>query len=546
MGENNGKRRKKDPVQAALIAVVAVLVLGLFTLLFFGARAFFSPSEPRPGVPGGSPTALAMPEDKLPTYLYLGEPAPMAAFQTALGASVSLSDLVSSHSVTWLVFWASWCPDCDEQFAIISEMESLAEAHGVNLMLVDRLDTARESVQAAEAKLRDLGVRVQCVFDPEAACYAAWGLHEIPSAVVLDAQGVVREYRSGIMTRGECQGMLERATTGRSAPVLAYLDAHLSNGQGGVFASSNKSASSPAGNDVLSESQGLMMAYALERNDPDRFRSAWAYARDNLRASNGLFAWYAGEKDTAGVNALLDDLRRWRALDGAAARWGDGEYAAEADELLRAILDTSCNGENGLVDFVDLNTGARADTISLCYLDLETLAAMTEKESGFAPVLARAEELLKNGRISEAFPLYYAKYDYRSGTYGLEDLNTAEALYTLLHLARAGKLDQNAFSWLRDRIKDGTLAARYHVDGTVVPGYEYHSTAVYGLAARVALEAGDGPLFELAVRRMERKYTLDAEAQLYGAYSQKGATVYAFDQLIPLLVNAALDERTGL
>ena len=68
---------------------------------------------------------------------------------------------------------------------------------------------------------------------------------------------------------------------------------------------------------------------------------------------------------------------------------------------------------------------------------------------------------------------------------------------------------------------------------------------MYGLAALIAHETGDDEMFEAALRRMERKLVLDANDPEFGAYTQKNAVIYSFDQLIPLLVNAVLDERLG-
>ncbi len=76
------------------------------------------------------------------------------------------------------------------------------------------------------------------------------------------------------------------------------------------------------------------------------------------------------------------------------------------------------------------------------------------------------------------------------------------------------------------------------MDGTAVKGFEYHSTAVWGLAALIAREMGDEAAFETALRRMDRMYVLDTRSIRCGAYAQKGAAIHAFDQLIPLLVNA--------
>ena len=42
---------------------------------------------------------------------------------------------------------------------------------------------------------------------------------------------------------------------------------------------------------------------------------------------------------------------------------------------------------------------------------------------------------------------------------------------------------------------------------------------------------------------MDRMCVTDAEDPEFGAYAQKGAEIYAFDQLIPLTVNALAEEK---
>ena len=107
-------------------------------------------------------------------------------------------------------------------------------------------------------------------------------------------------------------------------------------------------------------------------------------------------------------------------------------------------------------------------------------------------------------------------------------------------------LPEDARLWLKQKVFAGTLGARYRTNGEVVSGYDFHSTAVYGLAALIAHESGDDEMFEMALRRMERKLILDAGSELFGAYAQVGTPIYSFDQLIPLFVNVALDERSAL
>ena len=280
-----------------------------------------------------------------------------------------------------------------------------------------------------------------------------------------------------------------------------------------------------------------MLWYALIREDRALFDQTLAFVQTDMLKS-GLAAWYVGEGKAGAVNASLDDLRIIQALRGAAEKWGEGPYAPLAEEMGRALLNRCVNAQGGLVDWAELDGQGQAHTISLCYLDLACLRALAQEDAAFAPVLANAEQVLQGGRISDVFPLYYAGYDYEAAAYSQSDLNTAEALYTLWNLSRADALPEDAWLWLRERIETGTLAARYHVDGTAVKGFEYHSTAVWGLAALIAGETGDEAAFEKALRRMDRMFVLDAGDARFGAYAQKGAAAHAFDQLIPLLANA--------
>ena len=535
-------RKQHDRARYTLYVCIALLLLAATVLVLFASRLLHGDTDAVPAVTpspaAGQNQALATPEDWLPQNLAISRTPPEAVFTDEQGNAVSLRDWIArEESGVWLVFWASWCPDCNRQFEVIREMEALAETCGVRLLLVNRLNRAKESVEAAQQKIAEYGVTAPVLYDPDEAVYSAWGMREIPSSVVLDKDGAVRAYANGTLTAGQCEGLLDRACRGRDSVGLSFIQGSLSNGRGGVCTSTAAEGDSPTGTDVLSESQGLMLWYALIREDQALFDQTLAFTQTEM-LKNGLAAWYVGEKKAGAVNASLDDLRILQALRGAAEKWGVEPYAPLAEEIAQALLGRCVNAQEGLTDWVVLEGEGQAHTISLCYLDLACLRALAEEDAAFAPVLANAETVLAGGRISDAFPLYYTGYDYETAAYSQDDLNTAEALYTLWNLSRAGALPEDAWIWLREKIETGALAARYHPDGTVVKGFEFHSTAVWGLAALIAKEAGDNAAFETALRRMDRMYVLDAKDARYGAYAQKGAAAHAFDQLIPLLVNA--------
>ena len=306
----NKENRPKTGTEKTLLILIAVLAALIVGFLAFAAKLlFFSHPEeaaaPSPTVlPGQS--VLTMPEDRLPQGLSIGQKAPAAAFQDEAGKEISLSSLLSPQDQgLWLLFFASWCPDCDQQFEIIREAETLADRYGVRLILVDRLNRDKESVEAAKQKIAAVGAAAPVVYDGDEKVYKAWGFREIPSSAVLDREGRVLGYFAGTATAGECEGLLKRALLGRDRVGLDYISAHLSNGRGGVYTSSIRTGGAPTGQDVLSESQGLMLQYALMKGDRALFDGTLAYVQTAMM-ENGLTAWYVSQGKKAAVNAALD------------------------------------------------------------------------------------------------------------------------------------------------------------------------------------------------------------------------------------------------
>lgn len=152
--------------------------------------------------------------------------------------------------------------------------------------------------------------------------------------------------------------------------------------------------------------------------------------------------------------------------------------------------------------------------------------------------------LVGQGQISNEFPLYYSWYDYEFEEYQKDDLNTSEAMVTLLNLAREEKLKRNTIRWLKAQVGGAGLMARYTVDGNVVKGYQYESTATYALVVLIAQEIKDDALRDDALRKMERMRIRDISLEYNGAFgNQDGQGISSFDQLIPLLAYTSLESE---
>jgi thiol-disulfide isomerase/thioredoxin len=478
--------------------------------------------------------ALFTPEDKLPQKLYLGQVPSVTNFTDANGKTVSLSEYRGRPVL--VIFWAGWCEYCKKQLSIAQDIESIAERNGAKVLLINRPNSKKETHDEALSTLHSMKVSFVSWFDDDLAAYRAWGLQQIPTSVILDEQGRTAAYAAGVLNAGEYEGLFEYALHGGGSATLSFLSEHMTGQDGGVYCNMKISDAAPSGHDVLSETQGLLMRYAVLSRNKTLFDSAWDYTQAKME-QDGLAAWYVtqdGQK--AEVNSALDDIRLWKALTAADAVWGG--YAQAAETIQNAIYEKNVRNRR-LVSFFEFNTGRKSHSLPLCYADIAALQRMAKADTRFAPVAENALKTVQGGYISDDFPLYYASFDYDKDSYSQEDLNTAEALYTLLHLAQAGEMKAESLSWLKERVSGDELAARYHVDGSAVIGYEYHSTAVYALAALIAQKAGDRELYNAALQKMERYRDSDATSETYGAFGDAQTGNFpVFDQCMPLLVYA--------
>jgi len=477
---------------------------------------------------------LSAPEDYLPQNLIIGEKPPVQDFSDAEGHKISLSQYETEP--LWIIFWASWCPDCRNQLSQAVEMQKLAQKYNVKILLIDRLNPEKETVKAAQDELEDLGISLDCIFDQNENAYKQWGIQEIPTAIVLDKNGCVAGYASNTMSAGEAEAMLQNALYGYDKATLDFVQKKMSGKDGEIYINNSNGTDSPSGKDSLSESMGLMMQYAVMIQDRNLFADAWKTTQKRFEVE-GLAAWYVDEDGTrADCNALLDDIRIWSGLRNANALWG--EYAKPADEIRNAIYARCTDKKHNLVNFCNFSVDSKSSDISMCYLSLSDLNQMSAEAEEYKAVAEGAGNILTQARISDRFPFYYSSYNYGTRKYSHDDLNMAEALYTIYNLAEAGLVEQDTLDWIADKVESGSLGAKYHVDGTIVKGYEYHSTAVYGLAALIAQKMGDAKTFNKAVQRMERYRINDTSSEYNGAFTADANKIESFDQLIPLLVYA--------
>lgn len=476
----------------------------------------------------------------LPDNCALYEQLPDFTIEDEAGNVRHISDFEGTKTV--IVFWASWCEDCQEQMPHMKDYIKLADAYGeIQFLFINKTDGSKETKNSSKVYFDELALDIPLYYDIDLYAYNSLGLHNIPTTLFLDETGRVITWSPKQITENSTfEAYLNCLSNGNSMATEQFVTERLMDENGGIHSEFDASKEITDQSDVLSESQGLLMQYAVAQKNQELFDQLWVYV-STCMLKDGLAAWTITGEAPSRVNALLDDLRIYQALSGAQNLWGG--YETMLEEYQKNLAEFGMKEEQ-FVDFYDAENKQKADRLTLCYIDLQTMQQLAEQDTAFEQAYQSARRILVQGQISDSFPLYYSWYDYDSGKYQKDELNMAEAMVTLLHLAQENLLPDPTIKWLKNQMSGNGIKARMNVKGEVVSGYNYDSTAVYALIVLIADEIEDDTLRGQALRKMEKMRNNDMSLTYNGAFGMEdGSDIQSFDQLLPLLVYAQMENK---
>ena len=163
---------------AGAVALVALAVLGVLPR--------FAPRSSH-GVGGDAP-AFALP------VVANGDP----------GARMALGDL--KGEAVLIDFWASWCGPCSMQAPIVDRIGKKYAGKGLRVVGINVDDTE----EVARDHTRKLGVSYPILLD-EGSAQKAYGVSRLPSLVVVDRQGKVSAFTSGMVDEDRFDRMVRDA-----------------------------------------------------------------------------------------------------------------------------------------------------------------------------------------------------------------------------------------------------------------------------------------------------------------------------------------------
>lgn len=183
-GDHDRRRTSRRAGVLGGAVLVLVLVLGASLLL---------PGRAGPGV---SPPSVAS--------LAVGTPAPDFAVDSLEGGRLALSGL--RGRAVWLTFWASWCGPCRAEMPELLAASEDARGRGVRLVAID----IGEEPDVVKTYLARGGyTELPAALDRSGAVSRAYGVYGLPTHVFIDARGIVRGVRTGMMSAAEMRGAIE-------------------------------------------------------------------------------------------------------------------------------------------------------------------------------------------------------------------------------------------------------------------------------------------------------------------------------------------------
>lgn len=109
--------------------------------------------------------------------------------------------------VVLVEFWATWCVPCHKQAEVLHELHGEIDGSGVQFLAVDLGEEEATVREYVEKKPFPYPV----LLDPEDNLTYEMGIYGLPTVMVVDSEGQVTYFETGLIPKGELVAELRRA-----------------------------------------------------------------------------------------------------------------------------------------------------------------------------------------------------------------------------------------------------------------------------------------------------------------------------------------------
>lgn len=283
------------------------------------------------------------------------------------------------------------------------------------------------------------------------------------------------------------------------------------------------------GHYILSESQGILMQYALKEKDEELFEKTVNFITENMILENGLISWRVKDEVVEGCSATIDDLRIINSLILGSDIFKNDEYRVLANSISESVYSNLVNNYN-LIDFKDIY--GKSKNITICYLDLEALNMLKQSKEKWQIIYDNSLKLIKESRVSDEVPLYSKVFNFETNKYDEEDIDTLLSVITIKNLLLAGEDVEDSIQWIRNKLyEDKMLFTKYdRITGENRCNIE--STSIYAIVSDIAKIINDDKLYRYSLKNAMKFQILDRNNELYGGFGEvNNSEIYSFDNL---------------
>ena len=307
--------------------------------------------------------------------------------------------------------------------------------------------------------------------------------------------------------------------------------------------SKHEDADLVAGRDVLSESLGLSMIYALNKKDETLFNEDKELLVDYFIESDGFVYWKLTESGgkEVGTNALIDDIRIADALMTASDVWENDDYAYTADVMTEYTFKHNVN-QGKLVDYYDRKNKLVSSDITLSYIDPVALKNVAGDVTRNKEIAENTIDILQNAPLKNGF--YPKSYQVDKKNYQYDSqVNIVDQAIVAYHQAKAGESSEEFLAFIRQEMDENDYISGMYDLKTKKPIVNYESPAVYSFLIMYLLEIDETSLANQIYQQMILHRDEDPSSPYYGGYSVTNGDTHVFDNILPMIAEQLLKEQ---
>lgn len=135
----------------------------------------------------------------------VGDNAPDFRTITLKGNNISYVSQLKDKKPVYLVFWATWCPNCKRE---LPHVEKLFEKFGDKISFIAVNVAINESLSSVEKYVATMNLTLPVVYDEDKKIMKAYGVVGTPTTIILSRDGKIK-YRD-VNTPDDVMGYLDK------------------------------------------------------------------------------------------------------------------------------------------------------------------------------------------------------------------------------------------------------------------------------------------------------------------------------------------------